>query len=260
VLPDQHHPASWKYTSTSEPGFHPIVSPANSACRSLWFFRLNLLSGRSFTLRQDDLELSAAVIDGSVALMTGEIAVRLGKRDSFYLPAGREGRVVALERAALYLGGAPYEGIGDFYVRRYDPALPIGPIHQVHGDPPMRREVFMTCDPGTPASRIMSGISWSDPGGWSSWPPHEHERHLDEAYFYFDMPEPQFGLHLSYLEPGKVDTVHVVHSGDCVITPSGYQANVSPPGFRNTYLWVSAAHSRESRRTEGVAVNDPSFA
>ena len=28
---------------------------------------------------------------------------------------------------------------------------------------------------------------------------------------YFDMPEPRFGLHLSYLEPGKVETIHVVH-------------------------------------------------
>jgi 5-deoxy-glucuronate isomerase len=259
-MPDPGHPAGWKYSSPTDSGLHLVVSPSNSACRSLWFFRLNLPRGQDHVLAHDDLELSAVVIAGAVTLTVRDDQTRASRLDSFYLPAGTRARLECLEDAVLYIGGGAYEGIGQFYFRRFDPDLPLGQIRQIHGDPPMRREVFMTCDPQTPASRIMTGISWSDPGGWSSWPPHEHARHLEEAYFYFDMPEPQFGLHLSYLEPGKVEIVHVVHSGDCVITPCGYQANVSPPGSRNTYLWLSVAHSHPDRRFEGVAVTDPNYA
>jgi 5-deoxy-glucuronate isomerase len=259
LVPNYDDPATWKYTSPIEPGLHTVVSPANSACRSLWFFRLNLARGQNHVLADDRLELSAVVIEGTVVLEADGTLTRLGRLDSFYLPAGLHAGIAAMSDAILYIGGGIYEGIGAFYVRPFNPDLPLGAIHQIHGLPPVRREVFMTCDPDTPASRIMTGISRSDPGGWSSWPPHEHEKDLEEAYFYFDMPAPQFGLHLSYLKPGQIDAVHVVHSGDCVITPRGYQANAAPPGFANTYFWLSAAHSHDSRRFEGVATPDANY-
>ena len=48
------------------------------------------------------------------------------------------------------------------------------------------------------AGRIMAGVTFSQPGNWTSWPPHEHAAMLEEAYLYVDMPKPAFGVQLVY--------------------------------------------------------------
>jgi 5-deoxy-D-glucuronate isomerase len=254
-------PSNWKYVSPTTPGFHTVVSPDNSICRSLWFFRLNLPAGETYELIDNNLELSAAIISGAIEIEVTGMRTSLGRKDSFYLPPDTTANITATEDAVLYIGGGVYEGVGDYYVLRFDPTMELGNIHQIHSEPPMRREVFITCDPTRPASRILTGLSWNDPGGWSSWPPHQHADFFEEAYFYFDMEPPQFGLHVSYMNPGEPDTVHVVRSGDCVISPMGYQTNVSPPGYVNNYFWLAAMHRREDReKFLGLAETDPNYA
>ncbi|MFR2253549.1 MAG: 5-deoxy-glucuronate isomerase, partial [Clostridium sp.] len=78
------------------------------------------------------------------------------------------------------------------------------------------------------------------------------------VYCYFDMDDPHFGLHLSYVEPGDTHGVvaHTVKSGTMILAPRGYHPTVAAPGTRNTYLWVLAAHSHKSRRYD-LAVLDP---
>ena len=112
-------------------------------------------------------------------------------------------------------------------------------------------------------SATAGGIcfSWTTNGGngaWTSWPPHEHEKDLEEVYCYFDMDDPHFGLHLSYVEPGDTHGVvaHTVKSGTMILAPRGYHPTVAAPVTRNTYLWVLAAHSHKSRRYD-LAVLDP---
>ncbi len=113
-------------------------------------------------------------------------------------------------------------------------------------------------NPEAPASRLLAGLTWSENGTWTSWPPHEHERDLEEVYCYFDMDAPHFGLHLSYAEAGDIHeiAVHTVDSGTMVLAPRGYHPTVASPGTRNAYFWVMAAHSHESRRYD-LAVTDP---
>ena len=104
-------------------------------------------------------------------------------------------------------------------------------------------------------------MTWGGNGAWTSWPPHEHEKDLEEVYCYFDMDDPHFGLHLSYVEPGDTHGVvaHTVKSGTMILAPRGYHPTVAAPGTRNTYLWVLAAHSHKSRRYD-LAVLDPKSA
>lgn len=116
----------------------------------------------------------------------------------------------------------------------------------------------MTVNPEVPSSRLLAGLTWSENGAWTSWPPHQHEKDLEEVYCYFDMDPPHFGLHLSYVEPGDIDrvTVHTVCSGTMILAPRGYHPTAASPGTRNAYFWVLAAHSHESRRYD-LAVSDP---
>jgi 5-deoxy-glucuronate isomerase len=249
-------PADWLCHSQDTPGFFTIASPKTSPCRVTSVFRLNLPAGESHTFLDPDLELSAVVITGALELTVEGAVHRLGRLDSFYLPGGLAASVRATADLVLYVGGGPWEGEGRFFVRRFDLDLPLGAIHQVHGTAPYRRTVFMTLDQDTPASRLITGVTIGDPGGWTSWPPHQHERDLEEAYVYFDIPAPQFALHLSYREPGKLEAIHPVSSGSAVLVPRGYHPTVAMPGVRSSYFWVMAAFSRKSRRYD-LAVPDP---
>ena len=236
-----------------------MVSPDISECGEAWVFRLNLHSGGSAVLESGSLELSGVIISGKLTLTMDQERHVLERFDSFYLPADCPATVTAVEELFIYIGGARYEGEGRFFTRRCDCSLPLGALHQVHGKPPYEREVFMTLDQGTPASRLITGLTWGKSGGWTSWPPHQHEADLEEVYCYFDMAPPQFGMHLSYTKPGVPEAVHFVSTGDCVIAPRGYHPTVAIPGIQNSYFWVLAAKSRKSRRYD-LAVPDSSYA
>ena len=155
------------------------------------------------------------------------------------------------------------DGVGEDSYRIYDPDLPIGDIHQIHGSGMGEREVSFTLDPGTKASRLICGITWGNVGAWTSWPPHQHENDLEEAYCYFDRDEktPCIGMHYSYLESGRFDdaVVHTVKDGTVVIAPYGYHPTSSTPAGRNAYFWALAAFRPTSRRYD-LAVLDPAYA
>ena len=63
-----------------------------------------------------------------------------------------------------------------------------------------QREVNILIGKNVEAGRIMAGVTFSAPGNWTSWPPHEHAAMLEEAYLYIDMPAPAFGLQLVYTD------------------------------------------------------------
>lgn len=252
------NPADWKYTSPQGPGLHTVIAPDNSALRQTWMYRLNLPAGESHSLSAAEKEHCAGVVAGQVNLTQGQDSHSLGKLDSFYLPGGVEVTLHAEQDATLYIGAGPYEDVGEFFVRPYDPELPLGDIRQVHGRPPYQRDVFMTINQEVPASRLICGWTWGQPGKWTSWPPHQHSKDLEEVYAYFDLPAPQFALHLGYTEPGQTPAVHAVSSGDMVAVPEGYHPTVGCPGARSCYFWVMVAHSSESRRYD-LAVTDPNF-
>ena len=83
---------------------------------------------------------------------------------------------------------------------------------------------------------------------------------MEEVYCYFDMPDPKFGLHLSYFNPGEAKNafVHVVREGNMVLAPYGYHPTVASPGTKSTYWWVLAAFSPKSRRYD-LAKPDPYY-
>lgn len=257
-MKDIKHPSNWKYTSPKEEGFHEVVSPANSACKITWIFRLNLKKGNQYQLIDDKLELNGTAIIGSIKLAGAEGVYKLDKLDSFYLPAKEEVLIIALEDCTLFIGGSLYEGKGQFFIRKYDLSLPLGDIHQIHGKPPCQREVFMTIAQQDEGSRLICGITSGHPGAWTSWPPHQHSADLEEVYCYFDIPRPQSAFHFSSRNAGDFEMVHPVSTGDCVIVPEGYHPTCGMPGVKSCYLWVMAAHRPESRKYD-LAVNDPNF-
>ena len=153
-----------------------------------------------------------------------------------------------------------HEGIGHAFFRSFDLSQPVGDIHQIHGEGIGQREVMMTLPDKDEASRLICGLTWGGEGAWTSWPPHQHEKDLEEVYCYFGMPLPHFGFHISYLKSGEVEDIvtHTVYSGTMVEAPVGDHPTVASPGTRSSYLWVLAAHSHSSR-SYNLAVLDPAL-
>lgn len=251
-------PQNWKYNSPSEEGFHEVVNPDNSACKITWVYRLNLKKGNHHTIQIDNQELNAVLVSGKATIEYKNQTEELNERDSFYLPGGKQVKITALEDLVIFAGGSHYEGIGDFFIRKYDLSLPVGDIHQIHGKPPYEREVFLTIAPRDKGSRLICGITFGEEGKWTSWPPHQHTKDLEEVYCYFDIPKPRFALHLASRKPGEVEAVHPVSTGDCVVVPEGYHPTVGAPGTKSCYFWIMAAYSQQSRRYD-LAVNDPNY-
>lgn len=244
----QRTPDGWKYVSSVAPGMHTVIDGANSPCRVVTAYRINLNAGDFIRLEMPGMELSAFVVKGNVVVEHGADSHTLGKLDAMYLPGNDFAVVRGLRDAVVYAGGAPYEGVGSFFVWRFEPELPLGDIHQVHGQQPFEREVFLTVSPIVPASRLITGVTWGAAGMWTSWPPHQHSQDLEEIYCYFDVNKPDFVLHLSSRKPNEIEAVHVVRGGDFVIIPEGYHPTVASPGSRSSYFWIMGAHSRASRR------------
>lgn len=257
-MSDLNHPANWKYTSPEEEGFHEIVTPENSACKITWIFRLNLRKGNEYLLKMDKLELNGVVIKGKITAYHASAENILEKLDSFYLPGDEALTILATEECTIFIGGSLYEGKGNFFVRKYDLSLPLGDIRQIHGIPPYQREVFMTFAQQDEGSRLICGITYGESGMWTSWPPHQHSKDLEEVYCYFDIPKPQSAFHFASRKDGEFECIHPVSSGDCVVVPEGYHPTCGMPGVKSCYFWVMAAHSPESRRYD-LAVNDPNF-
>ncbi len=241
-------PSAWKYSSPSTPGFHVVVTPENSVLKATWIYRLNLLAGDSYLLDPNKQEMNIGCFKGEGSLQHTTGSHEFSKLDSFYIPGGDSAEIKATSDCSFFIGGAPYEDTGSFFFRRFDPNLPLGEIHQIHGEPPFEREVFMTLNQETPASRMINGFTWGDYGAWTSWPPHQHTADLEEVYCYYDLPEPKFALHLSSRKREIIEAVHPVSSGDCVIVPEGYHPTVGAPGCRSSYFWVMTAFSSQSRR------------
>ena len=252
----------WSIQSPDIPGFHEVVVPKKCECRAAQIFRLNLPAGESYLLESGNLELHPVVIEGKAILSENQDldGQKMERFDSFYIPGKASVKITAETDTIFYIGGAKYEGIGKAMFRKYDASLPIGDMHQIHGSGRGQREVMFTLAPQDEASSLICGLTWGGDGSWTSWPPHQHEKDLEEVYCYFDIPAPKFGLHLSYLKSGEADDIvaHPVRSGTMVQAPAGYHPTVAMPGSRNAYFWVLAAFCPSSRSYD-LAILDPCY-
>ena len=106
----------------------------------------------------------------------------------------------------------------------------------------------------------MAGVTFSEPGNWTSWPPHEHAAMLEEAYLYIDMPAPSFGVQLVYTDAREPEVATIVREGDVVLMPQGYHPNVAAPGGAINFLWMMAANREDDDRQYGVVNVHPDFA
>jgi 5-deoxy-glucuronate isomerase len=242
-------------------GRNTAVSPGRTAARYLHYGRIILDPGDPpLRFSTEDRETGLIGLRGAASVTAEGRRFDVGRYDALYVPRDVEVEV----RPGP--GGCDLAEVSAPVARRYplqfvafsDVQADSG-LHFKAGAPPAERVLNVLLGKNVDAGRIMAGVTFSAPGNWTSWPPHEHEALAEEAYLYIDMPAPGFGLQLVYTDPGAPELAVVVREGDCVLMPKGYHPNVAAPGGSINFLWMMAAVREVEDRRFGVVNVQPEF-
>ena len=238
------------------------VAPGKTATRHLRYGRVILEAGDApIGFQTDGCETGLVCLNGSAVVRVGEPSHDIGRYDALYAPRdvtvtiapGADGCDLA-EIAAPVAASHPVQVVRFADVQR-DPGL-----HFEAGGPSAKRDLNVLIGKNVQAGRIMAGVTFSQPGNWTSWPPHEHAAMLEEAYLYIDMPAPAFGIQLVYTNAREPELATIVREGDIVLMPQGYHPNVAAPGGAINFLWMMAANRENDDRQYGVVNVHPDFA
>jgi 5-deoxy-glucuronate isomerase len=240
-------------------GRHISVTPANSANHYLSYGRiiLNPQIG-SVAFKNGGQETGFIVLAGSATVTVDGQSHELVQHDGIYIP-----RDSSIEVRSTGVDIAEFSSdVSQHYplqVARYAEISQNGSLRFNAGATSTQRTVNIVLGKNVDAGRLVVGFTISEPGNWTSWPPHEHTAMLEEMYVYFDMPDPAFAIQLVYNNTQYPELVTVVRDGDAVLMPSGYHPNVSVPGHRICFLWAMAAHKEKEDRQFGVVNVQPGF-
>ena len=238
------------------------VEPGSTAARHLRYGRIILANGDApVRFETNDLETGLICLKGSAEVKVEGQAYNLGRYDTVYIPRdasvevapGADGCDIA-EIASPVARRHPVQFVAFSDVQN-DSGL-----HFAAGGPGAQRELNILLGKNVRAGRLMAGVTFSAPGNWTSWPPHEHAVLAEEAYLYIDMPAPAFGVQLVYTDKNDPEVATIVREGDVVLMPAGYHPNVAAPGGAINFLWFMAANREDDDRLFGVVNVHPDFA
>jgi 5-deoxy-glucuronate isomerase len=242
-------------------GRHISVTPQNSTNQHLSYGRLRLNSEESsVSFANGPQETGFLVLSGEAQVKAAGQEIMLGQYDALYIPRDSQITVTTTSAVDIAEFSAPVDNQYPLQYVNYaemskDPGLKF-PTGQGTG---ASRHLHMSCAKNVQAGRLVFGWTYSDPGNWTSWPPHEHAAMLEEMYVYFNMPAPAYGLQLVYNNTEYPELVVPVRDGDAVLMPSGYHPNVSVPGHKICFIWAMAAHREVEDRKFGVVNVQPGF-
>jgi len=239
-----------------------IAVEPGAASRYLYYGRIVLDGGDApISFDTNQLESGLVCLKGSATVRVGSDTFSLERYDSLYVP--RDATMAITPGASgcdLAEIAAPVDGRYPVQLVRFADVQQNSELRFTAGKETNQREVNILIGKNVDAGRIMAGVTFSAPGNWTSWPPHEHAAMLEEAYLYIDMPAPSFGLQLVYTDTTEPEIATIVREGDVVLMPQGYHPNVAAPGGSINFLWMMAANREREDRKYGVFNVQPEFA
>jgi 5-deoxy-glucuronate isomerase len=242
-------------------GRRTAVVPGATAARYLHYGRVTLAAGdAAIRFNSKDHEVGLICLNGKATVKTEGETFELDRYDAVYVPRDSEIEVATTDTCDLAEVSAPVAKRYPLKFVSYKEVRENPKLHLIAGKPPAERDLNVLIGANVEAGRIMAGVTFSTPGNWTSWPPHEHSKLLEEAYLFIDMPAPSFGVQFVYTDPQKPEMVQVVREGDCVLMPQGYHPNVAAPGGQINFLWMMAAIKEGEDRLYGVVNVQPEYA
>jgi 5-deoxy-glucuronate isomerase len=241
-------------------GRRVLVTPQNSTMRHLCYARSILDSShRAVEFTNGTQETALICLSGMATLTVGDSRFDLGDRDSIYIPRNSKISIESGSQADIAEFSADVEGDYPLQFIPYSKVRDDRSLHFVTGSASSTRDLSIMIGKNVEAGRLLAGLTISEPGHWTSWPPHEHAAMLEEMYVYTNMPAPAFGIQFVYTDTKEPELATIVRDGDAVLMPRGYHPNVAAPGHRIAFLWAMAAHRESEDRQFGVVNVQPEF-
>ena len=246
--------------TNAKKGRHISITPENSPMKHLVYGRVILDKDEpKATFSTGSLETGLICLAGECTIRADGQTNELHRYDSIYLPRDTKVEIETISAVDLVECSAEVEHKYPLQVVRYDEVKKDASLSFKTGGPSTTRTVNITLGKNVQAGRILAGFTTSEPGHWTSWPPHEHASILEELYVYYDMPKPSFGVQFVYTNPDEPEFIGIVRDGDAVTMPKGFHPNVSVPGYPINFVWMMAAHREVEDRQFGVVTVQPGF-
>jgi len=246
--------------TNSQVGRHIAVTPQNSTNKHLSYGRVILNASKpSVSFDNGNQETGLICLSGNATMKIGAENFQFTQYDSIYIPRDSHIEVRTDSACDFAEFSSDVENHYPLQFVSYAEVCKNPTLKFSAGAPGQARHLNILLGKNVDAGRLVAGFTISEPGNWTSWPPHEHAKMLEEMYVYIEMPEPAFALQLVYNNTEYPELVVPVRDGDAVLMPSGYHPNVSIPGHTIGFLWAMAAHREKDDRQFGVVNVQPGF-
>ncbi len=229
-------------------------------------------AGESWTHATDGCEAALVVLGGSCGVESScgswanlgrRVDVFSGIADSLYLPRNARFTVQAGD-GGVELAWAWVPSDEDH------PPVRVRPEDcrvEVRGGHNATRQINHIIPPGFGCHRIVACEVYTPGGNWSSYPPHKHDEHkedaagqvleadLEEVYIYKVKGPMGYALQRVYTQDRSLDEAVVAHDNDIVLVPEGYHPVSAAYGFDCYYLNFLAGSAQTL-----AATDDPDYA
>ncbi len=211
-----------------------------------------MADGDAWQHQTGDCEAALVLLGGmcSVSSTKGEWPSLGGRPDVFagmphalYLPRGTRFTLTALTGLEVAHAWVPAD-------EDHPPRLitPVDCAIEIRGGGGATRQINSIIPPGFDCQRIVAVEVFTPGGNWSSYPPHKHDAHkedaqgniieadLEEVYYYKINPPGGFAIQRVYADDGSIDEVMVCRDDDIVLVPEGYHPVAAAYGYDCYYL------------------------
>ena len=263
MTPEKIAPATCVVRNTAaRSGRTRAIEPRTTASRYLSYGRIILdAGGPIMRFATGDQETGLLCLKGEAVVTAAGQTHALTRFDALYVPRDADVAISAgTSGCDIVEIAAPVERHHPVQFVSFASAVADPSLNFETGGAAAKRTVSVLIGKNVEAGRIMAGVTFSEPGNWTSWSPHEHAAMLEEAYLYIEMPPPGFGVQLVYANSREPELATIVREGDVVLMPQGYHPNVAAPGGAINFVWMMAAHREDVDRQYGVVNVQPDFA
>lgn len=251
----------WLFRNTAnKKGRNIIISPENSEFKFITYARIILDNEISSETAQNlNSETMLLVLNGEGEVIVGNNIFQVSRLDGVYIPVNEEFSIRT--NSSLDIIEASAETTQSFPTNfvKYNEIKSDPTLSFEVGSQPSKRKITKILAENVHGSRLLMGITQSELGNWTSWPPHEHAATQEELYLFVDMPAPAFGTQYVYHSLENPELVAPVYNNDAVSIVEGYHPNVAAPGFSINFVWVLCSLEETTYRKLGGVNVQPEY-
>lgn len=254
-----NHP--WLIQNTAaQKGRNISITPENSDFKFISAGRI-ILDGETsrVTARNEGAETTLLVLHGEGTVSVGDRQFEVSRFDGVYVPRGEEFTVETGSMLDIFEGSAPTELTFPVAHAPHSILKEQEGMNLKVGAEPFYRDIHKVIAENVEGGKLLTGVTMSRPGNWTSWPPHEHAATQEELYLFFDIPKPGFGTQYIYTSLGEPELITPVYEDDAVVIVKGYHPNVAAPGFPINFAWLLCSLEDTTWRKLGGVNVQPEF-